>query len=73
MATPRTPSTVPTGLHMSGKILLGLGWDPPENEDGAVLDTGDESHMDLDVGLVLFGQVRVIIRQKQSYLHQFVP
>ena len=58
---------------MSGKILLGLGWDPPENEDGAVLDTGDESHMDLDVGLVLFGQVRVIHRQKQSYLHQFVP
>ena len=61
MATPRTPSTLPAGLSLSGRILLGLGWDPAENSSGAVTDTQDEEHMDLDGGVVLFGQVAYLL------------
>ena len=61
MATPRTPSALPAGLSLSGRILLGLGWDPAENSSGAVTDAQDEDHMDLDVGVVLFGQVMYLL------------
>jgi hypothetical protein len=59
--TPRTQAAVPTGLQVSGRILLGLGWDPAENSSGALTDTQDEGHIDLDVGLVLFGQVCTLV------------
>lgn len=67
--TARSPASttgrgIPDGLCLRGKILLGLGWDPPENEDGVVDDPNSEDHMDLDVGIVLVG--------KGNIYHDFV-